>query len=358
MASRKSEWLVTAIALELSNDDDDSSSLRQGVHVTTPEERRMGATATDTADPSKNDDTAFREISYVWVPADDSQPMQERSVRVPANYRGDYLVDYLQKEFASGADKVDISLLQQQAQQTLAASPDTPSSVSEASLKQVAQTASVETFTLVHPTPANQFTSIQIYLDEVGMLKRLPLNPRAAAYAERAGFVPAPQFYGNVFLGRVQKKPALVNQSFRLGVDTAPDAPWLSRATTENLEYQTALNETTGRKNARQAAVPGSDGQAQVADGFSWTQTEEELEVVVSIPASINSKDLQVKFRPRDLAVTVAKEPKVSVRLFAQVDVDGCTWTVDRSSGNSDSSGTLVITMEKSDAALWPRMLD
>lgn len=279
--------------------------------------------------------------------------MEERTVLLPPGHRGDYLVDYLRKEFSTGSDKVDVSLLQQQAQQTLAASPDTPTSVSDATLRQVAQSASVETFVLVHPTPANQFTSIQIYLDEVGMLKRLPLNSRAMKYAERAGFVPPPQFYGDVFLGRIQKKPAITNQSFRLGVDTASDAPWLSRATMENLEYQTAMNEMTGRQDARQAAVAGNDGQAQQEDGFQWTQTEEEIEITIPLTAVTKSKDVQVKFRPRHLSVQVDQLPKVrETCLFEQVDVDGCTWTIDR------DTNTLVITMEKAGGALWPRLID
>jgi hypothetical protein len=279
--------------------------------------------------------------------------MEERTVLIPAGHRGDYLVDYLRTEFSAGSDKVDVSLLQQQAQQTLAASPDTPTTVSDSTLRQVAQSASVETFALVHPTPSNQFTSIQIYLDEVGMLKRLPLNSRAMAYAERAGFVPPPQFFGDVFLGRVQKKPAITNQSFQLGVDTASDAPWLSRATMENLEYQTAMNEMTGRKDARQAAVAGSDGQAKQEDGFQWTQTEEEIEVTIPLSAGTKSSSVQVKFRPRHLSVHVDKLPKLAeTRLFEQVDVDGCTWTIDR------DKSSLVITMEKADAALWPRLID
>ena len=250
---------------------------------------------------------------------------------------------------------MDISLLQQQAQQTLAASPDTPASVSDATLRQVAQTASVETFVLVHATPGNRFTSIHIYLDEVGMLKRLPLNVRASQYAERAGFNPPPQFYGDVFLGRVQKKPALHNLPFCLGVDTALDAPWLNAATMENLEYQTAMNEMTGRTDARQAQVAGSDGKAEAEAGFAWTQTEEELEVTVPLPETTKSKDITVKFRPKHLAVMVQKEERVKIQLFENVDVDGCTWTIDRSSGGKCN---LVITMEKADGALWPRIID
>ena len=313
----------------------------------TPEERRSG----QAIDSQGGEPT---EIAFVCIPSDTSKPMEERTAQVPAGYRGDYLVQYLQKAFQGDSDKVDISLLQQQARQTLAASPDTPSTVSDTALKQVAAQASVETFTLVHPTPLNQFTSIHIYLDEAGMLKRLPLNPRASSYAERAGFSPAPQFYGDIFLGRVQKKPALCNLPFNLGVDTAPEAPWLRQAMSDNLDFQKGMNEMTGRTDIRQPDVVGSEGKAKQEDGFRWTQTEEELEISVPIPAAAKSKDLQVKFRPRDLSVTVLKESKVNIRLFEQVDVDGCAWTIDRKGDDT----ALVITMEKAEGALWPRIIN
>ena len=37
---------------------------------------------------------------------------------------------------------------------------------------------SCETFALVSPCPSNKHTGVNIYLDEVSMIKNLPLNPR------------------------------------------------------------------------------------------------------------------------------------------------------------------------------------
>jgi len=47
----------------------------------------------------------------------------------------------------------------------------------------------------------------------------------------------------------------------------------------ENLEHQTALNQITGT-NEVQASADGADGVAKVEKGYSWTQTEDELEIV------------------------------------------------------------------------------
>lgn len=185
-----------------------------------------------------------------------------------------------------------------------------------------------------------------------GMLKRLPLNTRATEYALRAGFDPPPSFYGDVFLGRVHRAAGMTrNTSFRLGEDTAYDAAWLQTAATDNLSYQMEQNSITGR-SATQPTISGTDGKSKQEEGYMWTQTEQELEVVVPIETT---KQVQVKFLPRILEVTEAGKLLVHLRLFERVDVDGCTWTVE-STGDNDKK--LLITMEKGEEALWPRIRD
>jgi hypothetical protein len=77
------------------------------------------------------------------------------------------------------------------------------------------------------------------------------------------------------------------------------------------------------------------------------------LEVTVPLPSDFNKKELEVKFRPQSLQVSYAKKHLVSIHIFERVDVDSCTWTVDRGAATS-----LVITMEKLEEALWPRIID
>lgn len=119
----------------------------------------------------------------------------------------------------------------------------------------------------------------------------------------------------------------------------------------ENLEYQTSLNTITGRSEV-QKAVDGEDGIAKAEGDFSWTQTEEELEVVVPLPADVQSKDVHVKYLPQSFQVKCSKELLLSLLLFERIDPDGCTWTLDRDGVKK----RLVITMEKAEVALWPRI--
>lgn len=111
-------------------------------------------------------DSLGQEIFYVLVPADTSKPLQEFSFKASSGVPGDRLTDHLKSIFTKKFDEtVDVELLKQQATQTLAGSADTPT-VTDATLQEVAAEANVETFSLVHPVPSNNYTGINIYLDE------------------------------------------------------------------------------------------------------------------------------------------------------------------------------------------------
>lgn len=318
----------------------------------TPEERRAAQvkTASQEAD-SLLAKQQLDEVSFVLVPADTAKPLQELKFRPQGKPGVDELIEYIKPLFTAKSDQVDITLLQQHATQTLTASGETPA-ISTETLQQVAAEANVEVFSLVHPTESNNYTGIYIYLDEVGMLKRLPLNARATQYAQIAGYNPPPQFFGDVVLARIQRFRQQRNYlNFAVGEDTAFDAPWLRQAVNDNLEYQTQMNRMTGR-NDTQPAVAGTEG-TKMENGYEWTQTEDELEVVVTIPSDATSKDVKVKFKPQALIVQ-CRDTTVSVNLFERVEVDGCTWTLD-SKGDRKA---IIITMEKVEQALWPRIQD
>lgn len=124
----------------------------------------------------------------------------------------------------------------------------------------------------------------------------------------------------------------------------------------QNLEYQTQMNQITGR-NELQPDVDGTNGMAKGEEGYSWTQTEEEIEIVVNLPNVTNSKEakatgLKVKFLSKKLEVIFGGENLLSLEYFSNVDPDGCTWTLDSNKDNV----SLVITCEKAEEATWPRI--
>mgnify|MGYP005857209465 CR=1 FL=1 len=136
----------------------------------------------------------------------------------------------------------------------------------------VAAQGSVETFPLVHPADTNNYMGVYIYLDEVGLLKKLPPNARATSIAVACGYSPPPKFYGDVFIGRVQTKPHLTNIDFAAGKDTDSNAAWMQRAVAENFAWQQELNKVTNKNKT--APISGTDGKAAKEEQFTWTQDE------------------------------------------------------------------------------------
>lgn len=136
----------------------------------------------------------------------------------------------------------------------------------------------------------------------------------------------------------------------------------------ENLEYQAEMNKMTGTGSDQQIQ-PSADGENGIAkteqDGlYSWTQTDEEIEIVVPLGVNsdgnaLSSKEvktggLKVKYFPRKLSVSFRKTEVLSLALYASVDVDGCTWTLDI----GEKATSLIITCEKNDGMIWPRITE
>ena len=180
----------------------------KGVLIETAEERRIKQIR-DIMNES-DEDGERENLYFVHVPQDEALPIKELSVYTRQDRVGDILIDHLKPFFRSFSDKVDVSLLKDQSDQ-LFGNNAMPSTLSTEALARVADEGQVEVFSLVRPVPSNKFTSINIYLDEIGMLKRLPLNRRAGTLAKQAGFDPEPLFYGDVFVGRMSvRQPSYV----------------------------------------------------------------------------------------------------------------------------------------------------
>lgn len=339
----------------------------RGVLVETAEERKINEIRNimKEEDIDVVDGEKYSDFSFVHVPHDEALPMKELKMKVlPSQVgKGDVLLEELKPFFSALSKKVDMSLFKDQATKHFG-SGDTPMQVSEDALKSVATQGQVESFCLVQPMPSNKFTSVNVYLDEVGLLKRLPMNKRGGDIALKAGFNPAPKFYGDVFIGRLNSKPVLTNADFKLGADTSPNAEWLQRATMENLEYQASMTSISGKTDQVQPSADGEDGIAKTEEGglYSWTQTDEEIEIVLPLGSTearnaLSSKDvkaggLKVKYNPRNVNVKFKGVEILNLKLYANIDPDGCTWTLDI--GSKETS--LVISCEKVDPMSWPRI--
>jgi hypothetical protein len=363
-----------------SKDDDDFRSTQEreqwlrdrGVLIETAEDRkaaddnRLGLAPIFqqlTLSMDADDDTS-EGVKFVWVPQDTTKPMATVTMPITSitatttsipGAGGDAFPTFLKPYFAD-RKSIDASLLQDQATKHFAGGDLqqlAQGKISAASMNSVAAQGSVETFCLVHPADTNHYTGVYIYLDELGLLKKLPVNDRATAIAAACGYNPPPIFYGDVFLGRVTTVPKMTNLNFISGVDTDRGAAWMRRAVSENLAWQQAANQVSGTVGASQPAHKGTDGNVAQEANFSWTQEDDDVEVTVPLDLdgapAVNKKLLKVIFKPKKVQVQYDKKEIATIMLYSAIDVDGCTWTVDKES--------VIITVEKADPGrAWPRI--
>jgi len=340
---------------EFETEQDRCEWLRErGVIIETAEDRRkQKQTLSETG-------TTTNKVLFVRIPWDSSQPLQQCEAYVKSDTTTKELLEdplsnsLAQKAFSSSSSstEVDLQLLLSQQTNTTLLSSDGAAlpKISDDALRSVAERGSCEIFRLVPAVPSNEYNAIHVYLDEVGMLKRLPLNKRASDFAFRAGFNPPPKFYGDVYLGRVKYDNRMNrrhNVPFLLGSDTDPSAAWIQKAVIENLKHQQQANISSDI--IQQQHSVGEDGIPKEEGLYSWTQTLEEIEIVVPLPDKVDRKQISVLFHSKRIKVLLSKEILVEIEFYASIDTDGCTWTLERKS--------LILTCEKQDGGVsWPRI--
>jgi hypothetical protein len=371
---------------ELMSHQDRCEWLRErGVIIETVEDRRR---AQKQQNEGNNNATSVEKILFVRVPWDTSQPLEqcemfiEESSLSKSSVSVDPLSDMLAESVFSSSSEagaaVDLELLP--SRNTTLLSSTGGITVSDESLRSVANRGCCETFRLVPPMPSNSYNAIFAYLDEVGMLKRLPLNKRASDFAYHAGFNPPPKFYGDIYLGRVQYSPDQLrkkNVNFYLGPDTdisstttttneKSNISWLRQATMENLQFhqqheQSKINAASS--STEQLSTVGEDGIPKEEGSFSWTQTIDEIELLVALPQETEKKQISVVFHPKRIKVLLLGKSTctknvdlVDIELYAPIDVDGCTWTFEKSTTEGQTN-KVIVTCEKQDVGVsWPRI--
>ena len=349
----------------------------RGVEIETVEERKAAALQRSSMIKKNYKDEYFHPrdyegveggvVHFVCIPHDTSKPI--RACAMPRAQTGgaqgqlgslpragDQLPLYVKPYFSDGKC-VDPSLLLQQTSRHFATGDSkmmSEKNITASAVDAVAAEGSVETFTVVHPDLSNSYNGVYIYLDEVGMLKNLPLNVRAGSLCENCGFSPPPKFFGDVFVGRYCTRPSPgSNSDFLLGADTDGGSEWQRRAVSENLSWHQALKDATGRQGVTQPANDGEDGVAKIENGglYKWTQKGDEVELVFALAegAEANKNKIKVAFMPQSVSIKYDGAERLKLRLYEKVDVDGCTWTKDK--------GDVVVTMEKLDTnKSWPRI--
>jgi len=318
--------------------------------------------------PPKNRPSVF---SYVKIPADDSEPIAEYSMQVPDKELQTYsdimyapLRGYF--ELSPGVDK----------NQMLRFWGANTATLPQANI--MASVTNVEVFWLLLPTQQNNYTNIQIYLDECGKLKNLPANRRALALARVCGRH-QDEINGDVFVGRLtrehnprrgeeQVQDGMYNANFSLA-DMKRDSPWMREAVRASFEAARRMQEFHSKMREQGVKiVDGNEGNQENSvhkcPHFWWTQNKEEIELNVRKPRDIRKDSIEVVFERERIKLLIDGEEDLSLKLFNKIVPDESTWLISKTIGSSgkeknkktDDEGVIQITMVKNVDELWKNL--
>lgn len=245
-------------------------------------------------------------FTYVHIPADTATPLAELRAAVPSEMAGqDVLLQLLRPRFQGGRI-VDVEHLRSEfgADQVEQRMGQLQAMCAEGTVEVFALTRSSKT-TLPGP-----HQSTFLYFDEMGVLKGLPINSRAAAIARECGLDVESPFLGDCFIGRVRILPSPLQMVDFALAELSGGSPWLSCARSENHMYDLAAKKhgvAAARKHPEVAtAVSAStaDQNCDAASGYSWQQSEEDVDITMDLPPSIGgAKGISVVIEPTKLTV-------------------------------------------------------
>ncbi|KAG2482944.1 hypothetical protein HYH03_018169 [Edaphochlamys debaryana] len=167
-------------------------------------------------------------VRYVYVPADNTEPISEREIEVPEGREVECLLDTLKAHFRlSGGTKTAAQLAAQREQLIAQVGPQA-AALSADMLAAALDMQMVESVPLLTNTPASGYVGVNLYCDDQAQVKELPLNARASAISDCCG---RPlQVRGDAFVARVfDNEDHFVRLDLGLGEVTS-SAPWVAAA--------------------------------------------------------------------------------------------------------------------------------
>lgn len=295
-------------------------------------------------------------FTFVRIPADRNEPVEELTASKVGGLEHDELIKHVKEYF--------------QHQQ----SP-------------IADYPSCDIMALSIPLAANGYQAVSLYSNNYGTVI-LKENTRATALVTACGHTLQRAILGDVFVGRAHDDERKEWERMDFTVSEADaKADWCRRArssgggggqggnhatttasTLSNLVHQ-QLNVAAGQGKAPPKIIGGSGGGGDAStnstlfgmegappvteDWGSWTQSQDEVELKISIPAGIKSKECQVVFKRQSIKVAVAKEVKLDGALFGPVVPDDCTYTLENSVDGEDGRELCITLTKAQDGMTW-----
>eukprot|EP00392_Amoebophrya_sp_AT5.2_P006370 g6382.t1 len=310
-------------------------------------------------------------FKYVFVPADASRPVEEKSFTGVSELQNDTFIEQLkQNHFSSGQVNRDENPNGQSGKL------DT-SKLTDDVMAQISAMTSVDIFPLLLPVEKTGWTGVNVYVDDKGIAKNLPKNVRATELATECGYA-TQVFYGDAFLSRMEDSEKLDiwrRMDFGLG-DMTSSAAWVKQAQDQvknKAQSQSTLTNgfPVGQINGEEKILSGTVYYPATGEEdemrvvlYQWSDKKDDVEVSfpnLPPPASSGSsntpststatkwdkKQVRVVFKKQGVIVSYGGKELVNVgKLFAAVEHDECSWSI------VDGGKLLQLTLPKLDAKL------
>lgn len=178
-----------------------------------------------------------RTFKYVYIPADNSDPIQQFEESMEEGKEVESLLDRLKSHFRKTGPTKTTAQLNQQRHQLLQTLPQ-GATVDQRMLDIATSLNMVETVSLLSHTRDHKFVAINLYVDDEGMVKNLPINKRASEIAQCAGN--PIEVRGDAFLARVLDDGDNFDRLDFTIDEISSNAEWVQHAQIQNAKRRSA----------------------------------------------------------------------------------------------------------------------
>jgi hypothetical protein len=344
----------------------------------------------DDVSKKNNNNKSFK---YVFIPCDETQPIEEKLLDIPPGRDMECLLDALKKHFLeSGMQSMEdtsVTKDQQNAKLKEQLEKQSGQKIDDEMLKVAANMQMVQPVALLPGGTKNNFIHVNMYVDDKGISKGLRLNKRASDFTQ---LVNMPNHVaGDAFVARIfdDEKSDFKRIDFSLD-ELRSDAKWVEEAIKLNTERRQNLGNAHEKISKMGGSLNTESGMASFGDAegglgsmmtenyqappteadlnqenavegtktsypYTWMQDEEEVVLIANVPGDVEKNSISLKFGPgqNKIDLSCAKiQPNTVVSaeetLFQDIVPGDSSWSlVKQKDGTKNLEVTLVKAKEK-----------
>ena len=313
--------------------------------------------------------TSFK---YVYIPADDTCPMEELTMEIPEGKEMECLLDVLKDHFRNaksvGSANEQKEIFKKQLED------HSGKKIDDNLMDIAARMQMVQPVALLPGGHATNWEHINCYVDDRGISKGLPRNIRACGIANECGA--SSDIIGDAFIARIiDDEERFERHDFTLN-EVSSSAKWVKRAFELNVakkhnsgDIQEQLRAMGGMNNAADAlelqddlpepGPPPGAIEEGVNHPYQWTQDGEDLVVTVpNLPAETGKGDVRCDIKMKHIHLECGKAPDGeraiidgALELCSDVIPDESSWSI---LTNKDGTKRIEVTMTKGKDMRWP----